>query len=327
MPWPVSRDPRENRHPGRKQAYVNAPTEKPRILIVDDDEANIVFLTQALEDDFSIVAARNGTEGVEKAIAVPPPDLVLLDILMPDMDGYEALAELKKHIATREIPVIFLTAKGGVDDEIAGLELGAVDYITKPYITPIVRARIDAQLKIRRQSQELERHALLDPLTEVANRRMYDELIDIEWRRALRESVPLTLIMADVDLFKAYNDQYGHADGDDCLRRVADALRNALSRPGDVVARYGGEEFAIILPDTDEGAAHLMSERVLRAGEDLGIRHEASDVSEVVTVSLGAATARVTQGMEERSLLAAADRALYKAKAGGRNRAEFEVVA
>ena len=305
---------------------MNPSTEKPRILIVDDDESSIVFLTAALESDYAIIAAHDGLEAVAIASSEPPPDLILLDILMPDMDGYQALEELKRESPTREIPVIFLTAKGGVDDEIAGLELGAVDYIIKPYIIPLVKARIEAQLKIRRQAQVMERHALLDPLTEVANRRMYDDLMDIEWRRAQREGDPLTLIMADVDHFKAFNDRYGHAAGDECLKKVADALRAALTRPGDVVTRYGGEEFALILPGSDESAARTISERVLRGIEGLSIRHEDAVASDFVTVSLGAATARVTLDMEERELLAAADRALYKAKKGGRNRAEFEVV-
>jgi diguanylate cyclase (GGDEF)-like protein len=210
---------------------------------------------------------------LNRAGSTPAPDLILLDIMMPGMDGRDVLRQLKEQSFTKDIPVIFLTGNVGVDDEIQGLELGAVDYINKPYRIPIVRARVRMHLAARRQARLLEAMTLLDPLTEIANRRRYDMAIDAEWRRAQREGAPLTLIMADVDRFKFYNDRYGHAAGDEALRRVAGALSDVIKRATDVAARYGGEEFALILPSTGKKGAHTVAWRALTRMEELSIRH------------------------------------------------------
>ncbi len=299
---------------------------KPRVLIADDDPDGILLLSEALKDDYAVTTAEDGLEALKRACSTPAPDLILLDIMMPGMDGREVLRRLKEQHLTKDIPVIFVTGKTEVDDEIRGLDLGAVDYISKPYRLPIVRARVRLHLAARRQAKLLEAQTLLDPVTEIANRRRYDMAIDAEWRRAQREGGPLTAVMADVDHFKSYNDRYGHGGGDEALRRVAAVLQEAIQRATDVAARYGGDEFSLILPSTDEEGAAIVVRRALTRMEHLSIRHADSSYG-FVTVSLGAATAhpRVDQRVEE--LVAAADRALYRAKTAGGNRAEFEVLA
>jgi diguanylate cyclase (GGDEF)-like protein len=298
---------------------------KPRILIADDDLDGVLLLSGVLKDECAIVTAKDGIEALNRAGSAPHPDLILLDIMMPGIDGRDVLRQLKGQSFTKDIPVIFVTGKAGMDDEIRGLELGAVDYINKPYQIPAVRARVRMHLAARRQAKLVEALTLMDPLTEIANRRRYEMAIDTEWRRAQREGAPLTLIMADVDRFKLYNDRYGHAEGDEALRRVAGTLQDVIKRATDVAARYGGEEFALILPSTGKKGAHTVAWRTLRRIEELSIRHEDS-ANGIVSLSIGAATAHPLVGQRGEKLIAAADRALYRAKARGGNQAEFEAV-
>ncbi len=250
------------------------------------------------------------------------PDLILLDIMMPEMDGYEVIRQLKECERTRSIPVIFVTAKGDVEDEQRGLELGAVDYITKPFFPPIVRARVRTQINLIQKTEMLEKLVFLDGLTHIPNRRRFDEVFDKEWRRACRSGRPLTLIICDIDFFKIVNDKYGHAVGDDCLRRVALHLETLLGRAGDFVARYGGEEFAVLLPEVDVNGAIIMSEKIRTEIEALAIEHAFSPVSDRVTISLGAATTIPTQADSPMDLIEAADKMLYDAKESGRNQCQ-----
>ena len=248
------------------------------------------------------------------------PDLILLDVLMPDMDGYRVIRELKNDDLTRDIPVIFVTALDSAGDEERGLELGAVDYISKPFNPAIVRARIRNHLQSVRQRRLLEQLAMLDSLTDIPNRRRFAEVYEQEWRRCMRERAPLSLIVVDVDLFKAYNDTYGHAAGDEVLRRTAGALRDALRRPGDFVARYGGEEFVILLPGIDMDGAMALAEQARAGIEALDIPHAVSTVAARVTISQGGATCRPAEGNTEPDLFRLADSYLYVAKHAGRNR-------
>lgn len=291
---------------------------RQRILIVDDTRENIQILAEALGLSYKISVATNGEDALRIAGSEEPPDLILLDIMMPGMDGYEVCVRLKKEDRTEKIPVIFITAKIRVEDETMGLEMGAVDYITKPFSLPIVKARVKAHLELKRNRDLLENIVHLDGLTGIRNRRFFDDALTTEWRRGNRGSNPISLIMIDIDYFKKFNDTYGHIIGDDCLRQVADTLSDSVRRPADFVARYGGEEFAAVLPDTDADAAKLMAELMRKRVESLEITH-VGNPQQVVTVSLGVATVSPQRGADPEMLVQAADKMLYQAKEGGRN--------
>lgn len=295
--------------------------ERERILIVDDMPTNIRILGEALRHEYAVSIATSGEQALQACQGDDPPDLALLDIMMPGMDGFEVCRRLKAEAATRDIPVIFVTVRDQGRDEEQGLSLGAVDYITKPFYLPVVLARVRAHLELRRKSRMLERLALVDGLTEVANRRGLDEVLEREWRRARRTGASLAAIMADIDHFKAYNDNYGHAAGDACLRRVARILALALARPGDTLGRFGGEEFLAVLPDTGPEAALEVAERLRRAVEDANLPHAHSPAADRVTLSLGAAAIAAGEDNAAGDLVKAADTALYRAKNEGRNRA------
>lgn len=291
------------------------------VLIVDDNRDNIRVLMDTLKDDFKLLAATSGEQALEMlAFGVNLPDLILLDILLPGIDGYEVCRKLKNSDSTRNIPIIFVTAVSEVMDESRGFRVGAVDYITKPFHPPIVKARVETHINLKNKTDMLEKLASLDSLTNIPNRRKFDEVLKNEWQRAVRYRFPLSVLMIDVDRFKQYNDNYGHATGDTCLRQIARTLKRTLKRPYDFIARYGGEEFVVILPDVDVKGAAKVGETMKQAVEDLGIVHEYSTVGAVVTVSLGGATILPdgeTRGSAD--LMEEADRLLYMAKKAGRN--------
>lgn len=311
----------ELRTPTRDMDAPEALRAAPRatILIVDDLPSNIRILGEALRPYYEIVVATSGKQALALAQDIRP-DLVLLDIMMPGMDGYEVCRELKSEPRTRNIPVIFITAKVQTEDEVLGFELGGADYITKPFRLPAVLARIKTQLDLKRKYDLLETLAALDGLTEIPNRRRFDDALEHEWRRIQRTGRPLTVIMMDIDFFKNYNDQYGHMAGDECLRLVALALSQIVNRPGDLVARFGGEEFVALLPDTGPQAARHLAESMREGVAGLKIPHAASSVADHVTLSLGAATRVPNLDLPPGSLVEEADRLLYQAKQEGRNR-------
>jgi diguanylate cyclase (GGDEF)-like protein len=257
--------------------------------------------------------------GLELA-AQSAPDLILLDVMMPDMDGYETCRRLKADPLTRDIPVIFVTALNNAEDEAFGLEVGAVDFISKPLNSAVVRARVRTHLTLKYQADLLRSMAFLDGLTGIANRRQFEEALQREWRACLRTGTSLALAMIDIDHFKSFNDTCGHVAGDACLRAVAGILHNDMSRPHDLIARYGGEEFACLLPDTDLEGARVKAEQLRHAVQSLGIPHEASGTAPVVTISVGLETFIPTDELTPERLVAAADAQLYKAKHAGRNR-------
>ena len=293
---------------------------KPRLLIVDDQPINIQTLYKVFAADCQVQMATSGVKALEMC-RDDPPDLVLLDVVMPGMDGHEVCALLKASEATRDIPVIFVTAHSDIAEEAHGLELGAADFIAKPISPPVVRARVRTQLTLKAQADRLHQMVFIDGLTGVFNRRCFDERLNAEWSRAARGQLPLALLMVDVDYFKRFNDHYGHQGGDDCLIQVAGALKVGLHRPVDLMARYGGEEFACILPGTDLGGALEVANRLERMVRALGIEHLKSDVDGVVTISIGAAVTSAFQSNTQSALLASADAQLYRAKQGGRGRA------
>jgi len=297
--------------------------ESSRILIVDDERHNIKVLADFLRDEHRIMAAKSGKQAIEAVQGPNLPDLILLDIMMPGMDGYDVCRQLKADPRTMHIPVIFITALDASDDEARGFDVGAVDYIAKPFKPVIVKARVRTHIQLKRKTDLLERLALLDGLTEIPNRRCFDVTLEKELRRKKRDGSLLSLVILDIDYFKKYNDTYGHAAGDTCLRQVAGAMKECIKRGSDFAARYGGEEFAIILPGTDGNGAMTIAEKVRHSVAALDIRHAASDVAGHVTVSLGVATVFEDRDVSPVDLINAADAALYQAKEMGRNRVNF----
>lgn len=293
---------------------------KPLILIVDDTPVNVQVLAEHLSEDYRVKVANRGQLALDIIARQGAPDLILLDVMMPDMDGYEVCRRLKDDPKTQSIPVIFVTAMVGTSDEEKGLALGALDYIAKPYQVPLVKARIRNYIRLKQMTDMLEEMAWMDGLTNIANRRRFDCLLEAEWKRAQRSGTPLSVVMLDIDFFKDYNDYYGHSEGDRCLKRVADVLANTVTRTSDLVARYGGEEFVILLPGSDAQGAHHIAGQLCLAVESQQMPHRVSEVSPWVTVSVGYAS-RVPQAGEcSIGLLEEADRMLYSSKGSGRNR-------
>ena len=324
------------------------------ILIVDDERVNRHALRSLLRRaDYGGVeevpdaaaafeALGLSSDGAEALLEDPPEmDLVLMGLSMPGVDGLEACRRIKRHDWWTDLPIIVVTASIELESLKKSFAAGAIDYIQKPVRQVELLARVRSALRLKRETdarkrreaeleairreledanQELKRLAVEDPVTGISNRRVFDERLRVEWARAIRHSTPVGLVMIDVDHFKAFNDTYGHQDGDRALREVARALRSSGRRAADLVARYGGEEFAAILPGVDEaGAAHVAT-LMCEAVRALGIPHADSEVGQV-TVSSGCASAVPRRGSEAEQLIESADQALYGAKDGGRNRA------
>jgi diguanylate cyclase (GGDEF)-like protein len=310
-----------------------------KVLIIDDTTANIEILYKILHGEYDVFFAKNGPDGI-KVVQREMPDLILLDIMMPGMDGYQVCIHLKADPLTASIPVIFITAMGSEEDETKGLDCGAIDYLTKPISPPIVRARVRNHLELKRnrdtlealgrelvnKNLELKKMAREDVLTGLANRRHFNEILDAEIKRAFRTRQFISLILCDVDYFKRFNDHYGHVAGDKCLEVIGATLSSTFMRAGDLSARYGGEEFAVILPETTPDNALKLAEKLRQKIVAQAIPHAQSDALEVVSFSLGVVGAQVTRERNAEWFISAADRALYHSKENGRNRVTAEEV-
>jgi diguanylate cyclase (GGDEF)-like protein len=290
-----------------------------RILVVDDAMENIQILHAALQDEHEVLFAMDGPRALEIAHS-QRPDLILLDAVMPGMDGYAVCKELFASKDTSDIPVIFVTALKSPEDETRALGAGAADFISKPVNAAVVRARVRTQLTVKRQRDALRALILLDALTGVANRRAFDERLEAEWRRCGRAGLAVSLLMVDIDHFKLYNDHYGHQAGDTTLVQVARAMQRAAGRSQDLVARYGGEEFAILLPQLDTAGATGVARRLMHELEMLDLPHAASPTERRLTVSIGIASMVPGEHSQPSDLIQVADALLYQAKADGRNR-------
>ena len=290
---------------------------KPLLLVVDDQPSNIQTLYEIFKDDCEVCMATSGHDAIAFCKS-RHPDLILLDVVMPDMGGYAVCAHLKSDPLTQHIPLIFVTAQNDPAEEARGFEQGAVDFITKPFHANVVRARVRTHLTLKHQSDLLRSLSLTDGLTGVANRRQFDLVLQSEWRACMRTGQPLALIFIDVDYFKKYNDHYGHQAGDQCLISIASALNDNFTRSHDLLARYGGEEFAGILPDTPLHGAEQKARQLETVIRDICIPHAKSTVAEVVTVSLGVAVTVPVKGSDSSALIASADSHLYLAKQAGR---------
>jgi len=306
-------------------------TPRPRILVVDDSRTQLDWLVQVLlRDGYDVVTAANGREAIVKA-RTQAPDLVLLDMILPDMDGLEVLRLVKARPDERFLPVIILSVKSDVDTKVEGLRIGADDFIAKPFAEAEILARCAAMLRIkllqdqlRATRRSLEEQSVTDGLTGLKNRRFFDERLPEEFRRAQRYSDPVSLMMIDLDHFKEVNDRYGHQMGDVVLRDAAAAIKASVRDP-DICSRYGGEEFAVILPKTHLGGALTVAERVWRGLRDQVYRQEVpavgqATVAEVrVTASVGLAIFPSRDIVTAELLVKFADEALYQAKRSGRN--------
>lgn len=304
-----------------------ANRETPLILVIDDDPVARMQLRLCLEGEgYQIIEAKDGTEGLA-AYSRIRPNMVLLDALMPGLNGFECCVQLQALPHSNYIPILMIT---GLDDQGSvdrAFSVGAADYVTKPVHWAVLRQRVkrliqQAQLQqqLEAANRELRRLALVDGLTQVANRRQFDELLAQEWQRLLNEQQFLSLLLCDIDCFKPYNDTYGHQAGDRCLQQVAKAIHRAVKQPADVVARYGGEEFVVLLPDTDMTAALTVACRIHTNLETLAIPHSNSHIGPFVTLSIGVASTVPSANTTAEALIAAADQALYQAKHEGRNR-------
>lgn len=289
-----------------------------KILIVDDSIVQAAQLKSILEDEYDISLVYTAVEGLCCA-SKEDYSLILLDVVMPEMDGFTLLKKLQETIITRSIPVILITSLSETQDEERGLTLGAVDYITKPFHPSIVKARVNTHIKLYRYRKQAEYQSLTDQLTGVANRRQHDIYSIIKWNEAARLKVPFSICMFDIDHFKAYNDTYGHPAGDKVITSVAQVISNHLNRSTDFFARYGGEEFVAFFLGEDAEHAFTYLQRIRQAVEDLHIPHSPS-TAEWVTVSIGGVTIVPQRKDSYEVYLKIADTMLYDAKSNGRNR-------
>ncbi|MCP4902197.1 MAG: diguanylate cyclase [bacterium] len=305
---------------------IETDNRKPRVLVVDDSRANLAMLSNLLEGDAEIVTAPNGVVALETARAQPFA-LILLDVVMPEMDGFEVCRRLKMRKTTAEVPVIFVTALSDELDETHGLSLGAVDYITKPYKPAIIKARVANHLLLRKTTQQLQqanqelaRLATTDSLTGICNRRQFFDLAATQFEKCKQANASLSALVLDLDRFKTVNDTHGHDVGDTVLIRTVGVCLEVLE-DSSILGRLGGEEFAVLLPGVPLSDAARIAEEMRNAVAEMPVTAESNRVQ--VTVSIGGATLQTSDiGIED--LLKRADSALYRAKKGGRNRVEAD---
>ena len=289
-----------------------------KILVIDDSPVQGEFLCSILKEDYDVTVCQRAEEGLDAA-KDGCFSLILLDVIMPGMDGFMMLKELKETEITRHIPVILLTSLADIQYEERGLLLGAVDYVAKPFSPVIIKARVDTHIQLYHYQMHFQQQAMVDDLTGVGNRRLYEGGSVVRWREAIRFGLPLSVCMFDIDKFKLYNDTFGHPAGDKVIAAVAKKASSYFQRATDLFARYGGEEFVAVFVGNDGHSAFEFLKTVRQAVEDLHIRHN-SPVCEWVTISVGGVTLLPKMGDSFDTCLKLADTMLYDAKRLGRNR-------
>ena len=293
--------------------------KKPTILVVDDMTTTLLLLHDLLKDTYEVKIAKSGTKALEILNAPNDIDLILLDIEMPDINGYDVCKRIKNNETIKNIPIIFITGRTSQEDEEYGLNLGAIDYITKPFNNAIVKLRIKNYLNLKIKNDMLEKLSMYDGLTNIRNRRFFDETFEKTFSEIKRDKKSLAVLMIDIDFFKPYNDNYGHGQGDETLRKVAKALEKTIKRASDFVARYGGEEFVILLKDINKDGVEAVANNLLNAIRELKITHEFSKIENYVTVSIGVSYYNSSSDITKLELLLKADETLYNVKNSGRN--------
>lgn len=293
--------------------------KKPTILVVDDMTTTLLLLHDLLKDTYEVKIAKSGTKALEILESPNDIDLILLDIEMPDINGYDVCKRIKNNETIKNIPIIFITGRTSQEDEEYGLNLGAIDYITKPFNKAIVKLRIKNYLDLKIKNDMLEKLSMYDGLTNIRNRRFFDETFEKTFSEIKRDKKSLAVLMIDIDFFKPYNDNYGHGQGDETLRKVAKALEKTIKRASDFVARYGGEEFVILLKDINKNGVEAVANNLLNAVRELKITHEFSKIENYVTVSIGVSYYNSSSDITKLELLLKADETLYNVKNSGRN--------
>ena len=311
-----------------------------KIVVVDDDPGTIYLIGRVLHGVSQLRFATNGEKALQ-LVHDSPPDLILLDAELPGMSGFKVFDALQAAPDVKGVPIIFITSHSEAGFEVSALNMGAVDFIAKPFTSSRLLARVKTHLRNKHTTDELRRTASTDSLTGVGSRHQFDELLKREWLRGLRVSDPIALLLIDIDHFELYNQRYGHAKGDVCLRRVAAAIKGITRRPADVVARCGGEQFGVLLPQTSRRGAEYIAQRILDAIDALKISHEDSPTGHHITASIGVscydelstcwegppANFRFGDDLQKcraaNGLLLAADKALHSAKLAGHARARL----
>jgi len=282
------------------------------VLIIDDTVTNLAILSECLKGNYQIITANNGKDGINIAQQQPKPDLILLDIEMPGLSGYQVCKLLKENPSTSDIPIIFVTGKSSLKDEEKGFNLGAVDYITKPIHPEIVLARSKAQITLKKQTEKLEKMALFDQLTNMYNRHFFLEAAKKRISAAVEHQFPLSAMMIDIDLFKLINDQHGHIAGDSVIKSIGKLLNNEYKNEN-IAARFGGEEFVVLLDHCKVEEAFIEANKLRQKIEEL------NPINLKVTVSIGVSEL-INNERSFNGLLDRADQSLYLAKEQGRNR-------
>jgi diguanylate cyclase (GGDEF)-like protein len=301
------------------------------LLLVDDNEGSLKALMALFEDDYRVLSSSNPVHAIRLA-QTQDVDLILLDVEMPVMDGYEVCKNLKRNRRTRDIPVIFVTGLSSREEESKGLAVGAVDYISKPYHSSIIQARVNNHMQLVQYRKTLQALSHTDVLTGLPNRRQLEDVIKREWHSAIRSEHDVAFLFIDIDNFKSYNDLHGHVAGDACLKSVANVLEMTRRRENDFLARYGGEEFVAVLPNASKHGAKQIAVAMLKAVRQMNLEHSGNEPYNIVTVSIGlswysplASTQDyITNSCDE--LLRRADQQLYQAKRRGRNRVAMDFV-
>lgn len=305
-----------------------------KILLVEDSATLRHAMSQYINDaGHTPLIARSGEEALQ-LLEDTPVDMIIMDVEMPGLNGFETTRLIREWLGGHWIPIIFVTGLNEDENYREGIEAGGDDYLIKPVSSMIIKAKIRAMERIadmrdqlHRLNAELETLSQLDSLTQIYNRRTFNEIAQQQWLVAARQQLPVSALMIDVDHFKLYNDHYGHLAGDSCLKKVTQAIKSCLNRPSDLLGRFGGEEFVVLLPETDINGAFRVAEAITKAVEAQALPHEVSTTSAVVTVSVGGACCPRTNGHDLEELIKTADRALYKAKRTGRNRSLVDEVA
>lgn len=305
-----------------------------KILLVEDSATLRHAMSQYIsEAGHTPLVARSGEEALQ-LLEDTPVDMIIMDVEMPGLNGFETTRLIREWLGGHWIPIIFVTGRNEDESYREGIEAGGDDYLIKPVSYVIIKAKIQAMARIadmRNQlnhlNTELEALSQLDSLTQIYNRRTFNELAQQQWLAAVRQNQPMSVLMIDVDHFKPFNDNYGHPAGDECLKKISHTIKGCLHRPGDLLGRYGGEEFVVLLPETDTGGAMRVAESINKAIMALGLRHAFSSTAPVATVSIGGSTCIHTSHHSLEELIKSADRSLYNAKNSGRNRAIVDEIA